>query len=71
MEGDGDDDFSQRWERHISALRAEFSTDSMRALTSGSRSLDGDPGPTDSATYLQEWDDKFNSVVDSLDELAL
>ncbi|KAK3996197.1 hypothetical protein QBC44DRAFT_318389 [Cladorrhinum sp. PSN332] len=64
-----DDDFSKRWERHISALRNEFSTSSVRALTSGSRSFNGDEPDDSYAT--KGWNDQFNSVVDALDDIAL
>ncbi|KAK4163159.1 hypothetical protein QBC43DRAFT_320076 [Cladorrhinum sp. PSN259] len=64
-----DDDFSERWERHISALRNEFSTSSVRALTSGSRSPNGEEPE---GTYPSKgWNDQYNSVVDILDDLAL
>ncbi|KAK4202795.1 hypothetical protein QBC40DRAFT_168485 [Triangularia verruculosa] len=68
------EDFSHLWERHITALRDDFSADnSVRALTSGAPSLQGGDGGKDCYSQLSgnKWDDKINSVVDALDELSL
>ncbi|KAK4180892.1 hypothetical protein QBC36DRAFT_306913 [Triangularia setosa] len=68
------EDFSHLWERHITALRDNFSADnSVRALTSGSPNLQGDDGGKDydARQSGHVWDDKINSVVDALDELSL
>lgn len=68
-----DDEFSQRWQRHLTALRDDFSAASVEALPSlpsGPRSLDGRVGNTDDGGD-HPWDEKINSVVDALDELTL
>ncbi|KAK0665245.1 hypothetical protein QBC41DRAFT_15737 [Cercophora samala] len=68
------EDFSHAWERHITALRDDFSADnSVRALTPGSPSLQsGDGGKDyDAQQSGHVWDDKINLVVDALDELSL
>lgn len=68
------EDFSHLWERQITALRDSFSADSsVGAPTSGSPSLQRGDGGRDYDTHESEhgWDDKINSVVDALDELAL
>ncbi|KAK0712301.1 hypothetical protein B0T21DRAFT_76380 [Apiosordaria backusii] len=69
------EDFSHLWERHITILRDDFSADnSVRALTSGSPSLqDGDGGEDYKSRPSGQhvWDDKIDSVVDALDELSL
>ncbi|KAK4183388.1 hypothetical protein QBC35DRAFT_543871 [Podospora australis] len=71
-----DDEFSQLWERHISDLRHDFSADnSVRALTSGSKSLHGADDDQPYHGHGRElghgWDERINSVVDALDELSL
>ncbi|KAK4232417.1 hypothetical protein QBC38DRAFT_96785 [Podospora fimiseda] len=76
-----DQDFSDRWERHISALRNDFSTSSIRAMTSGSRSdngyhddeiiQDAPPYPQQQPPPQKAWNDQYNSLVDSLDDMAL
>lgn len=68
------EDFSHLWERQVTVLRDNFSADSsVRAPTSGSPSLQRGDGGRDYDTHESEhgWDDKINSVVDALDELAL
>ncbi|GAB1316767.1 hypothetical protein MFIFM68171_06977 [Madurella fahalii] len=68
-----DNEFSHLWQRHLTALRDDFSTASVEALPSlpsGPRSLDdrvGDAGDEDG----HPWDEKISSVVDALDELTL
>ncbi|KAK4647314.1 LOW QUALITY PROTEIN: uncharacterized protein QC761_0028030 [Podospora bellae-mahoneyi] len=68
------EDLSHLWECQITALRDSFSADSsVGAPTSGSPSLQRGDGGRDYDTHESEhgWDEKINSVVDALDELAL
>lgn len=71
-----DDEFSQLWKRHLTVLRDDFSATSVQALPSlpsGSR-RSGSEGAGDGLPDGNEqnpWDDKIDSVVDALDELAL
>jgi hypothetical protein len=67
-----DDEFSRLWQRHLTALRDDFSATSVQALPSlpsESRSLDGEVAPDKGPAH--PWDEKIDSVVDALDELAL
>ena len=66
-----DDDFSQLWQRHLTVLRDDFSATSVQALPSlpsVSQSLDGEALEGNPA---HPWDEKFDSVVDALEELTL
>jgi hypothetical protein len=66
-----DDEFSRLWQRHLTALRDDFSATSVQALPSlpsESRSLDGEVAPDKDPAH--PWDEKIDSVVDALDELA-
>jgi hypothetical protein len=67
-----DDEFSRLWQRHLTALRDDFSATSVQALPSlpsESRSFDEDAAPDRGLAH--PWDEKIESVVDVLDELTL
>ncbi|KAK3293826.1 uncharacterized protein B0H64DRAFT_398776 [Chaetomium fimeti] len=67
-----DDEFSRLWQRHLTALRDDFSATSVQALPSlpsESRSFDEEAAPDRDLAH--PWDDKIGSVVDMLDELTL
>lgn len=72
QEAEVDDEFSRLWQRHLTALRDDFSATSVQALPSlpsESRSLDGKAAPNQDLAH--PWDAKIESVVDVLDELTL
>lgn len=76
MTQDVNDDFSKLWQRHLSAMRDEFSTASLQALPSvpsGGRSLPGEDAPIDETEDYGHhvWENKINWVVDTLEELTL
>ncbi|KAH6632826.1 hypothetical protein F5144DRAFT_488669 [Chaetomium tenue] len=67
-----DDEFSRLWQRHLTALRDDFSATSVQALPSlpsESRSFDGEAVPNQGLAH--PWNEKIESVVDVLDELTL
>ena len=67
-----DDEFSRLWQRHLTALRDDFSATSVQALPSlpsESRSFDEEAAPNRGLAH--PWDEKIESVVDVLDELTL
>jgi hypothetical protein len=69
-----DDDFSQLWQRHLTVLRDDFSATSVQALPSlpsASQSLEGDKPDAHAGDSVHLWDEKIDSVVDALEELAL
>ncbi|EAQ87132.1 hypothetical protein CHGG_03751 [Chaetomium globosum CBS 148.51] len=72
QEAEVDDEFSRLWQRHLTALRDDFSATSVQALPSlpsESRSFDGKAAPNQDLAH--PWDAKIESVVDVLDELTL
>lgn len=67
-----DDEFSRLWQRHLTALRDDFSATSVQALPSlpsEPRSFDAEPPPDKALAH--PWDEKIESVADALDELTL